>query len=72
MLQYLNLSFNNLTGGISGGFLENQSMDISLIGNLGLCGPQAFWLSPCPTPRGDSTIVRKVIFPLSENISFII
>jgi len=73
MLQYLNLSYNNFTGEISGGgFFVNQTMSITLIGNLGLCGPQIFGLRACPTPRGHSSIVKKVIFPLCGTIAFII
>eukprot|EP00253_Pinus_taeda_P033008 PITA_33008 len=73
MLQYLNLSFNKLTGEIPrGGPFANLSISISLNGNPNLCGPQVFQLSACPTPRGHPTIVKRVLFPVSGVVSFIL
>eukprot|EP00253_Pinus_taeda_P007608 PITA_07608 len=73
MLQYLNLSFNKLTGEIPrGGPFANLSISISLNGNPNLCGPQVFQLSACPTPRGHPTIVKRVLFPVSGVVAFIL
>eukprot|EP00253_Pinus_taeda_P011323 PITA_11323 len=73
MLQYLNLSFNKLTGEIPrGGPFANLSISISLNGNPNLCGPQVFQLSSCPTPRGHPTIVKRVLFPVSGVVAFIL
>jgi LRR receptor-like serine/threonine-protein kinase FLS2 len=73
MLQYLNLSFNNLTGEIpKGGIFANQTISMSLIGNPGLCGPQEFKLLACPTTRGHSTFVKKILLPVSGAIVFIL
>eukprot|EP00253_Pinus_taeda_P020251 PITA_20251 len=73
MLQYLNLSFNKLTGEIPrGGPFANLSISISLNGNPKLCEPQVFQLSTCPTPRGHPTIVKRVLFPISGVVAFIL
>jgi hypothetical protein len=73
MLQYLNLSFNNLTGEIQKeDFFANQTIVISLIGNPGLCGPQVFGLPACPTPRSHFAFVKKVLLPVSGAIAFIL
>eukprot|EP00253_Pinus_taeda_P017660 PITA_17660 len=73
MLQYLNLSFNKLTGEIPrGGPFANLSISISLNGNPNLCEPQVFQLSTCPTTRGHPTIVKRVLFPISGVVAFIL
>jgi LRR receptor-like serine/threonine-protein kinase FLS2 len=72
-LHYLNLSFNNLKEEISKGeFSTNQSIIISLIGNLGLCGPQVFFLPACPTPKSHFDVLRKVVLPIVGDIGFIL
>jgi Leucine-rich repeat (LRR) protein len=73
MLQYLNLSFNKFTGEIpKGGFFANRSIVMSLNGNPDLCGPQVFQLSPCSTLGGHSTILKRVLLPVSGAIAFIL
>eukprot|EP00253_Pinus_taeda_P012806 PITA_12806 len=73
MLQYLNLSFNKLAGEIpTGGIFANESISISLNGNPNLCGPKIFQLYPCPTPRGHSTIVKRVLLTVSGATAFIL
>jgi LRR receptor-like serine/threonine-protein kinase FLS2 len=72
-LHYLNLSFNNLNKEISKGeFSTNQSIIISLSGNLGLCGPQVFSLPACPAPRSHFDVLRKVLLPIFGGIGFIL
>jgi LRR receptor-like serine/threonine-protein kinase FLS2 len=73
MLQFLNLSFNNLTGEIpKGGFFANQTTIMSFIGNPNLCGPHVFMLPTCPTPRDHFALVKKILFPMSGAIAFIL
>ena len=73
MIQFLNLSFNNLRGEIpKGGFFANQTSIVSLIDNPNLCGPQEFGLSTCLTPRGHFAFVKKILLLLSGVIAFIL
>eukprot|EP00253_Pinus_taeda_P017531 PITA_17531 len=73
MLQCLNLSFNNLTGEIpKAGFFANQTIIMSFIGNPGLCGPKVFMLPACPTSRSHFAVVKKILFPVSGAIVFIL
>ena len=73
MLQYLNLSFNNLIGEIpKGGFFGNRTISMSLVGNPSLCGPQAFQLPTCPSPKAHFSFLKRVLFSMSGAIGFII
>ncbi|GLJ17566.1 hypothetical protein SUGI_0305510, partial [Cryptomeria japonica] len=74
VLNYMNVSFNNLSGQIpEGGLFPNRTVITMFEGNLGLCGPKNYSLPPCPNQTHEKhSVLKEIVLSVAGTVALIL